>query len=210
MASLGKTLIETITSAEPGIRDRSVRELTRSASLAEKLQACDELETFRQGCQNLYERVRASLFLHAIYRYDIQEDPSIRAAGIIPFAGFIDVMERRYEQAITAFRQALADDGPNGTICSAWRRPTIRLPSRPWPTRSAGRSGAARGIAGCSGSAAWTSIPCGSIPASSSAIPTTPFTRSWSSARRYGWTFRTAPGRTSSSWAWIIPKARGC
>jgi hypothetical protein len=119
MASLGKTLIETITSGEPGIRDRSVRELTRGASLEEKLQACSDLETFRQACQNLYERVRACLFLHAIYRFDIQEDPSVRAAGLIPYAGFTDVMERRYEQAITAFRRTLAEDAPNGAICSA-------------------------------------------------------------------------------------------
>src|SRR5262245_32944276 len=119
MASLGKSLIETITSPEPALRDRSVRALTEGRSVAEKLQACEELEQFRQSAGNLYERVRASLFLQALYRYEIQEDPSIRWAGLIPFDGFMDLMERRYEQAITAFRRVKNQKGPDGAICSA-------------------------------------------------------------------------------------------
>src|SRR4051794_20666293 len=119
MASPGTILIETITSAEPKLRDRSARALVAGTSLAEKLQACEELEQFRQRSDNLYERVRACLFLQAIYRYDIQEDPSLRSTGLIPFDGFMDVMERRYEQAITSFRRAMKDDAPNGAICSA-------------------------------------------------------------------------------------------
>ena len=119
MASPGTTLIETITSAEPRCRDRSARSLIRGVSLAEKLQACEELEAFRQRSENLYERVRACLFLQALYRYEVQEDPSIRPTGLVPFHGFMDMMGRRYEQAITAFRQALKDRGPNGAVCSA-------------------------------------------------------------------------------------------
>jgi len=119
MAAPGKTLIETITSTEPRWRDRSARSLIRGVSLAEKLQACEELEAFRQQSENLYERVRACLFLQAIYRYDVQEDPSIRPTGLVPFHGFMDMMGRRYEQAITAFRRALKDEGPSGAICSA-------------------------------------------------------------------------------------------
>ncbi len=119
MASLGATLIETITSSAPEIRDRSVRTLVATASVAEKLQACEDLDRFRRDSDNLYERVRASLFLHAIYRYEIQEAPSVRQTGLIPFGGFMDLMERRYEQAITAFRRAMKEDQPNGAICSA-------------------------------------------------------------------------------------------
>jgi galactokinase/mevalonate kinase-like predicted kinase len=119
MAALGKTLIETINGAEPRVRDRSVRELVKGASLSEKLQACEELEAFRQECHNLYQRVRASLFLQAIYRFEIQEDPSLRLTGLVPFDGFIDLMERRYEQAIGSFRRAARDDSPNGAVCSA-------------------------------------------------------------------------------------------
>ncbi len=74
-------LIETITHSEPAIRDRSARELIAGAGLAETLRACEELEQFRRTRSNLYERVRAALFLHALYRYDIQDSPGSAARG---------------------------------------------------------------------------------------------------------------------------------
>src|SRR5262249_5733986 len=83
------------------------------------LEACGELEQFRQTRQNLYERVRASLFLHALYRYEIQDASGIREAGLIPFSGFVDLMERRYEPAIATFLRTMNREGPSGSICSA-------------------------------------------------------------------------------------------
>ncbi len=59
------------------------------------------------------------MFLHALYRYEIQDSPEIRGSGLIPFAGFRDLMERRYEQAIAAFLETMRNEGPNGAICSA-------------------------------------------------------------------------------------------
>src|SRR5262249_48666548 len=91
MTSLGQALVDTITSPDPRIRDRSVRHLTEGASTAEVLAACGDLEAFRQRSENLYERVRASMFLHTIYRFDIQDDPAIRDTGLIPFDGFRDL-----------------------------------------------------------------------------------------------------------------------
>ncbi len=122
MSQVGRLLIETITEADPAVRDRSARELARQASLAEKLEACRELEQFRRTRTNLYERVRASLFLHALYRYEIQEDEAIRGSGLIPFSGFTHLMDRRYEQAIAEFLEAMARDGPSGTVASALAR----------------------------------------------------------------------------------------
>ncbi len=119
MSRVGQQLIETITQSDPTIRDRSIFELVAEASVAEKFEACDELEQFRRTGQNLYERVRASLFLHALYRYEIQDARGVRGSGLLPYAGFVDLMERRFEQAIATFRGALKQDGPNGTICSA-------------------------------------------------------------------------------------------
>jgi galactokinase/mevalonate kinase-like predicted kinase len=119
MPELADLLIETITGTIPAIRDRSVRELVSRCSLAQKIEACAGLEQFRRDRQNLYERVRASLFLHSLYRYEIQDDPAIRGSGYIPFAGFIDLMERRYEPAIATFLETIKRDGPNGSICSA-------------------------------------------------------------------------------------------
>ncbi len=119
MTPRGTLLIETITSHDPTIRDRSVRDLMAGAPAADVLGACEDLERFRQRAENLYERVRASMFLHAIYRYSVQESDEITSTGLIPFEGFKDLMERRFEQAIASFRAAMRRSGPNGTIASA-------------------------------------------------------------------------------------------
>jgi len=112
-------LIETITSLEPNLRDRSIQDLLDGLSTVEVLQTCDELETFRRNSENLYERVRASIFLHAIYRYRLQDSSDLDSGGVIPFDGYLDLMERRFEQAITSFRSVLKRSGPNGSILSA-------------------------------------------------------------------------------------------
>ncbi len=122
MSQVGQKLIETIINSDPEVRDRSARELARHAGLAEKLEACRELEEFRRTRENLYERVRASLFLHALYRFEIQEDESIRSAGLIPFSGFTHLMDRRYEQAIAEFLDVMSREGPSGTVASALAR----------------------------------------------------------------------------------------
>ena len=74
-------LIETITEPRAGDPRPIGPRAGGRAPPAEKLAACEDLERFRQTAENLYERVRASLFLHAIYRYEIQDDPAIRATG---------------------------------------------------------------------------------------------------------------------------------
>ncbi|WP_435010224.1 UTP--glucose-1-phosphate uridylyltransferase [Tundrisphaera lichenicola] len=112
-------LIQTITSLDPTIRDRPIQELLAGLSTEEVLGAAEDLEKFRQDARNLYERVRASMFLHYLYRYRIQDSPEIPSGGVVPFDGFSDLMERRFEQAITVFRLSEKRDGPNGTIASA-------------------------------------------------------------------------------------------
>jgi galactokinase/mevalonate kinase-like predicted kinase len=119
MSEVGRLLIETITHTDPAIRNRSIRDLVARSGLGEKLEACALLEQFRRGQENLYARVRASLFLHALYRYEIQDAPELPSSGLIPFPGFTDLMERRYEPAIAAFLQVLERYGPNGAIASA-------------------------------------------------------------------------------------------
>src|SRR4051794_29879577 len=102
MSPRGTSLIDTITSSDPAVRDRSVRDLIAGASTPEILRVCDELEAFRQASENLYERVRASMFLHAIYRYDLQDRGDLPDRGLIPFDGFEDLMERRVEEGSAA------------------------------------------------------------------------------------------------------------
>ena len=96
--------------------------------------------------------------------------------------------------------------GPTAPSAVRWRRPTSRSRSRPWPIRCGDRFEVARVTAGCSGSAASTSIRSGSIPDFSIAIRTRLCSRSWSRRRPCGWIYRTAAGPTSFSSAWISLK----
>ena len=113
------SLVATITSSDPAVRDRSLNDLVAGVGAETLLKWCDELESFRRESPNLYERVRASIFLHALYRYRIQEAPGLKSAGLIPFDGFTDLLERRFEQANASFRAAMKTDGPNSTLASA-------------------------------------------------------------------------------------------
>ncbi len=118
MTDLGRTFIETISTTDPARRDRSVRSLLEGASTAEVLAACDQLEGFRRASSNLYERVRASMFLHAIHRYALLDAADVTPTGVIPFTGVMDLHERRFEQAITAFLDRMKQVGPNGALIS--------------------------------------------------------------------------------------------
>ena len=112
-------LIATITAREPALRDRSLAEMLAGAGTADVRRIADEVEAFRQDAVNLYERVRASMFLHALYRYHLQDAGDVPPGGTIPFDGFMDLMERRYEQAIAAFRGVVDRDGLDGSLASA-------------------------------------------------------------------------------------------
>jgi len=112
-------LIQTITSSDPAVRNRALRGLLEAMPPEGILRECEALEAFRRSSDNLYERVRACLFLFAAYRFHLQEAPGVARVGMIPFEGYVDVLERRFEEAIARFREAMRRDGPNGAICSA-------------------------------------------------------------------------------------------
>jgi len=111
--------IETIQSADPEVRNRSFRDLCGPLASAELLECARELEWFRRGSESLYERVRAALFLHAIHRFHLSESPDFPETGVLPFAGFADLLDRRFEAAIARFLETMDGPGPNGTLSSA-------------------------------------------------------------------------------------------
>src|SRR3954451_10910420 len=102
MTPRGSLLIETITSPDPNLRDRALSSLVKGVPVPEILRAAEDLERFRQTAENLYERVGASIMLTAIHRYVVQDSPEVADAGLIPADGFLDLMERRFEQAISS------------------------------------------------------------------------------------------------------------
>lgn len=110
--------IETITSTDPAKRNRSFYELCRQFSSKELFSLLQELDTFRKASGNLYDRVRALLFLYAGYRFFLSEAKDIPHTGQIPYEGFEDLLGRRFEQAITCFLSTVHKKGPNATLFS--------------------------------------------------------------------------------------------
>jgi hypothetical protein len=118
-------LVGIITATEPGHRDRAVESVCRDASAAELLAECAALDAFRRDADNLYERVRALFFLHAIHRFHLPARlgsttvPPARRAALVPYDGWRHLLDRRFEQAIDTFLAAQTAEGPSDAISSA-------------------------------------------------------------------------------------------
>jgi hypothetical protein len=112
-------LIETITATDPAKRDRSFYELAKHLSAKDLLKSLRELDDFRKATPSLYDKVRAILFLYAGFRFFLQEAPATPAVGKIPYAGFEDLLGRRFEHAISTFLAELDAHGPNAMLFSA-------------------------------------------------------------------------------------------
>jgi hypothetical protein len=108
-----------ITAADRETRDRSLDEFCRSASAAELLAECEDLERLRRLSDNLYERVRALLFLSAVHRFHLPPRLPPEARGLIPFSGFESLLQRRFEEAIRIFGRAQREAGPSEAVSSA-------------------------------------------------------------------------------------------
>ncbi len=111
--------IETITSADSNTRDRSFFDLSRNLSASNLLKALRELDEFRKSTPNLYDKVRAILFLYAGFRFFLMEANETPTIGKVPYAGFEDLLARRFDHAIALFLQDLDKHGPNATLFSA-------------------------------------------------------------------------------------------
>ena len=116
---MASKLVQLITSPDPAVRNQSLDAVCRAASVAELLAECAELEAFRHRSENLYERVRALLFLYAIHRFHLPLKPGVHARTLISFSGYTHLLQRRFEEAVATFLKAQAADGPSDPISSA-------------------------------------------------------------------------------------------
>lgn len=122
---MGKpSILELITSPDPAIRHQSLKDYLSGGSQAEVLAAASDLDAFRRRSHNLYERVRALLFLYAIHRFHLPpllaaSCQAAREASKIPFDGYDHLLNRRFEEAIDAFLRHLRATGPGDGIASA-------------------------------------------------------------------------------------------
>ena len=113
------SLIDVITSSDPAVRNQPLDVLLAGATLQDLLRHAEELDRFRRRCENLYQRVRALFFLYAIHRFHIPRGVPPTAKGAIPYAGFENLLNRRFEEAIDQFLAAQTADGPSDQLSSA-------------------------------------------------------------------------------------------
>src|SRR3989475_3320125 len=127
-------LIGIINAAEPGIRNQSLECACADLSARQLLEQCAALDAFRRRSDNLYQRVRALLFLYAIHRFHLP--PKLRDSSLlsrhashpfIPFKGYEHLLQRRFEEAIDHFLEAQNEQGPNDAISSALASACHRL-----------------------------------------------------------------------------------
>jgi hypothetical protein len=114
-----ESLTRLITSADESVRNRSLESVCREASLERLLEYGAELDTFRRRSNNLYERVRALFFLYAIHRFHLPAKLAHATRVLIPFKGYEQLLQRRFEEAIDSFLAIQATCGPGDGISSA-------------------------------------------------------------------------------------------
>ncbi|NWJ52091.1 MAG: UTP--glucose-1-phosphate uridylyltransferase [Bacteroidetes bacterium] len=110
--------IKTITSSDPEIRNRSFSSLCIKLTVTELIKYFKELDDFRKTTPNLYERVRASIFLYAGYRFFLMENPDVPVVGKIPVEGYENLLKRNFEKSISIFQEQLYTKGADSNLFS--------------------------------------------------------------------------------------------
>jgi len=112
--------IETIQSQKASVRDTSFDDLCKGLSTHQLVQYFKELEEFRRRTANLYEKVRASIFLYAGHRFLLLDGSAVRPTGSIPIDGYKNLLERNFEKALSIFYASTAgDENENLVSCLA-------------------------------------------------------------------------------------------
>ena len=113
-------LVTIILADAPDVRDTPLEHVCAGLSAADLQHECDALDAFRRTSKNLYQRVRALLFLYAINRFYLPEAIGEDTTGAtITFAANKNLLERRFAEAIDQFIAARDADGNSDALCSA-------------------------------------------------------------------------------------------
>ncbi|MFT5110615.1 MAG: hypothetical protein ACI9UA_006271, partial [Pseudoalteromonas tetraodonis] len=113
-------LVHIILAEEPELRDTALEQVCAPMSREQLEAECHALDQFHRDCPNLYQRVRALLFLFAIHRFYLP--PAIEGNGggaTISFKAHKRLLDRRFGEAIDGFLAAATRDGLSDAICSA-------------------------------------------------------------------------------------------
>ncbi len=105
----GNPLIETITSDDPRVRDRTAEDLLSGRTPEELTELARGLDRFLWRSANLYRRVRAALFLSAIYRFFL---PPAGRREPLPVNAGRRLRAGDWTGALRLLRPLLQDDPP--------------------------------------------------------------------------------------------------
>ena len=118
-------LVELITSSDPASRNRPLDALCAEWDLPTLMEEARSLDAFRRDADNLYERVRSQMFLYAIHRFHLPSriprslTPKPNRRALIPFRGYEQLLQRRFEEAIDTFLSIQTSEGATDAISSA-------------------------------------------------------------------------------------------
>lgn len=112
-------LLETLRAEEPALRDRAFETLIEGASTAELWRWCQEVLDEAESTENLYQRVRALLYAHALLRLHVVGALRERPCGPLPLPAHEALLERRFDAALRILREEIARAGLDGTLASA-------------------------------------------------------------------------------------------
>ena len=108
-----------ITSSDAATRDTALAAACDQLNLEQLLSEAKELDEFRRESDNLYHRVRALFFLHALHRFHLPPKLVGNPVGQIPFEGHQHLLDRRFQEAIDTFLTTQKSEGPGDAISSA-------------------------------------------------------------------------------------------
>jgi hypothetical protein len=111
-------LLNILTSKDRETRDTPIEVALKGLSIEQLLSEARDLDAFRRTTTNLYERVRALLFLHAIHRFFLPAHANYPTTGSLPYVGYQHLLARRFDEAIDVFLQAAGLQGASDPLSS--------------------------------------------------------------------------------------------
>lgn len=113
------SVLELLLSEDPDVRNQDLADWVARHGYEEVLEACDALDEFRRTEENLYKRVRALFFLHALYRYHLPKFCQLPLEGKIPYEAVSNLMKRRFEEAVDHVLGSVEKTALNHPLASA-------------------------------------------------------------------------------------------
>ena len=110
-------LLERITSPDPAVRNLPFETWADGQPETELLAEARRLEEFRRQSTNLYDRVRALVFLSTLHRFHLSQTAT--GSALIPYRAIEHIRDRRFEQALSDLLACQTQHGPSPALSSA-------------------------------------------------------------------------------------------